>query len=133
MPPSPGVILASTTAAMAVDPRCHYVETSLKLDGARISERLIVIRRELSEFAARFASAKAPGDPATNRQGARGKGAGQSGKMSRIPRFGCFSGIRQKLQGVAKDLEEARKWYIQAAAKGDVVAKKKLSELSGAH
>ena len=61
------------------------------------------------------------------------KGAGQSGKMSRIPRFGCFSGIRQKLQGVAKDLEEARKWYIQAVAKGDVVAKKKLSELSGAH
>ena len=40
MPPSRGVILASTTAAMAVDPRCHYVETSLKLDGARISERL---------------------------------------------------------------------------------------------
>lgn len=36
-------------------------------------------------------------------------------------------------KGVAKDLEEARKWYIQAAAKGDVVAKKKLSELSGAH
>jgi len=65
---------------MAVDPRCHYVERSLKLDGARISERLTVIRRERSEFAARFASAMAPGDPATSRQGARGKRRGAEWK-----------------------------------------------------
>jgi len=61
------------------------------------------------------------------------KARGRVEKCQGFPRFGRFSGIRQKLQGVAKDLEEARKWYIQAAAKGDVVAKKKLSELSGAH
>jgi TPR repeat protein len=36
-------------------------------------------------------------------------------------------------KGVTKDLDEARKWYARAAAKGDESAKKKLHELSGPH